>query len=147
MHITHGADQLRENLLHLPRLHPPVLQQMVVQLISGAVLQHQPYQTLRHYHLVQARDVGVQELAVVVDLAGEVGIVLLGRLEHDLGAIGELVGGEVDLAEAAFADEAAEGVVADGVEVGGGEFAEEGLVGVGKLRHPWRLAMGVGLGG
>lgn len=43
----------------------------------------------------------------MVDLAGEVGIVLLRRLEHHLGAIGELVGGEVDLAEAALADELA----------------------------------------
>ena len=70
----------------------------------------------------------VQELTMVVDLAGEVGIVLLGRFEHDLGAIGELMSGEVDLAEAAFADEAAERVIADEGEVGGGELVQEGLV-------------------
>ena len=71
---------------------------------------------------------------MMVDLAREVGIVPLGRLEHDLGTIGELVRGEVDFAEAAFANQPAEGVVADGLEVGGGKLAEEGLVGVGELQ-------------
>jgi hypothetical protein len=70
----------------------------------------------------------MQELAMVVDFAGEIRIILLGRLEHNLGAIGELVRGEVNLAEAAFADEAAERVVADEVEVGGGELVQERLV-------------------
>lgn len=45
----------------------------------------------------------VQELPVVVDLARQVGIILLRALEYDLGAIGELVSGKVDLTEAAFA--------------------------------------------
>lgn len=58
---------------------------------------------------------------MVMDLAREVGIVLPGRLEHHLGAICELVRGEVDFSEAALADEALDGVVADGVEVGGGK--------------------------
>ena len=75
---------------------------------------------------------------MMVDLAREVGIVPLRRLEHDLGAIGELVRGEVDLAKAAFADQSAEDVVADGVEVGGGEFAKKRLVGVGELRRSSR---------
>ncbi len=52
---------------------------------------------------------------MVVDLAREVGIVLLRRLEHDLGAIGELVGREVYFAETAFADQSSESVVADGM--------------------------------
>lgn len=67
----------------------------------------------------------VQELAVVMDLAREVRVVLLGRLEHDLGAIGELVRGKIDLAEGAFADEPAERVVADGAKVVGRELAAE----------------------
>lgn len=71
---------------------------------------------------------------MVVDLARKVGIVLLGGLEDDLGAIGELVRGKVYLPEAALANEPSEGVVADGVEVGGGELAEEGLVRNGKLK-------------
>jgi len=57
----------------------------------------------------------MQELPMVVDLAREVGIVLLRRLEHDLGAIGELVGREVYFAETAFADQSSESVVADGM--------------------------------
>ena len=85
-----------------------MLKQVVVQLIAGTPLQDQPYQALRHYNLVKTRDVWMEELAVVVDFAGEVGIVLLRALEYNLGAIGELVGGKVDLAEAALANEAAE---------------------------------------
>lgn len=40
---------------------------------------------------------------------------------------------KVDLAEAAFSDQAAEGVIADRAEVGRGELCEQRLVGVGKL--------------
>lgn len=76
---------------------------------------------------------------MVVDLAGEVRIRLLRGLEHDFGAIGELVGGEVDFAEGAFAYELAEGVVADGDEVGRGELGQEGLVGVGELCMRWSV--------
>ena len=50
----------------------------------------------------------MQELPMVMDLAREVGIVLLSRLEHDLGAICELMGSEVDLAETSFAYKVAE---------------------------------------
>lgn len=75
----------------------------------------------------------VQELAVVVDLAREVGIVLLCALENDTRAVRQLVRGEVDLAKAALSDQAAEGVIADGAEVGRRELGQEGLVGVGKL--------------
>lgn len=110
-----------------------MLQQVVVQLIARAVLQDQPYQRLGDYDLVQAGDVRVQELAVVVDLAREVGIVLLRALENDTRAVRQLVRGEVDLAKAALSDQAAEGVIADGAEVGRGELGQEGLVGAGKL--------------
>jgi len=75
----------------------------------------------------------MQELTMVVNLAGEVGIVLLRRLEDDLAAIGELMTGKVDLAEAAFADQSPKRVVADGAEIGRGELAQERLVGVGEL--------------
>ncbi len=97
---------------------------------------------------------GVDELAVVVDLAGEVRVVLVGRLEDDLGwvvglggavtggtgcryvthlgAIGELVGGQVDLAKRALADQAAQGVVSDRLEVLVREFAVRGSVSVGR---------------
>lgn len=39
-----------------------------------------------------------------------------------LGAIRQLVGSEIDFPEGSFADQAAERVVADGGELGGGEF-------------------------
>jgi hypothetical protein len=107
---------------------------------TWAVLEHQPDQLLGDYDLVQARNVRVCELAMVVDLAGEVGVVLLRRLEHDLrtvsnadiprhrshiahpGAIAEFVRCQVDLAEASLAYEFAQCVVAHGLEVGRGEF-------------------------
>jgi hypothetical protein len=84
--------------------------------------------------------VRVYELAVVVYLAGEIGVVLLRRLEHDLhavsdilslplqrvfaysGTIAELVGCQVDLAEAALAYEPSQCIVSHGLEVGRGEF-------------------------
>ena len=65
---------------------------------------------------------------MVVDLSRKVRVVLLRRFEHHLGAIGELVRGKVDLAKAAFADESAEGVIADCRKVGRGELVQESLV-------------------
>jgi hypothetical protein len=103
-----------------------VAEQVVVELVAGAVLEDQPDELLGDDDLVETGNVGVDELAVVMDLAGEVGVVLLGRLEDDARAVAELVRGEVDLAEAAFANQTAEGVVADGLEVGGCEFTGVG---------------------
>lgn len=71
---------------------------------------------------------------MVVDLTREIGVLLLGRFEHHLGAIGEFVRGEVDFSKAALANEALDRVVADSVEIGRGELVKQGLVGVGELR-------------
>lgn len=72
---------------------------------------------------------GMDELSMMMDLAGEVRVALVRGFEDDLGAIGEFVGGEVDLSERALSDQAAEGVVADRSEVLIREFAErEGVV-------------------
>ena len=79
-----GADELGEDLLDLVRLHRPGLEQVVVELISGAVLEREPDKRLGDDDFVEAGDVGVDELAVVVDLAGEVVVFLFGRLEDDL---------------------------------------------------------------
>jgi hypothetical protein len=70
---------------------------------------------------------------MVVDLAREVGIVLLRALQHYARSIRQLVRGKVDLAKAAFPDQAAKGVVSNGSKVWRGELCEERLVGVGKL--------------
>lgn len=84
-------------------------------------------------------------MAVVVDLAGEVGVGSVRRLQDNLdkrisksrlsghvngrsthlGAIGELMGGQVDLAKGAFANETAEGIVADRLEVLARKFTAE----------------------
>lgn len=72
---------------------------------------------------------GMDELSMMVDLAGEVRVALVRGFEDDLRAIGELVGGEVDLSEGALSDQAAEGVVADRSEILICEFAErDGVV-------------------
>ena len=51
---------------------------------TGAVLQDKPEQCFRHDDLIQASNVWVQELPMVVDFSSEVRIVLLGRLKHNL---------------------------------------------------------------
>jgi hypothetical protein len=124
--IGDGADELGEDALDAVGVEGAVAEQVVVELVAGAVLEDQPDELLGDDDLVETGNVGVDELAVVMDLAGEVGVVLLGRLEDDARAVAELVRGEVDLAEAAFANQTAEGVVADGLEVGGGEFTGVG---------------------
>jgi hypothetical protein len=51
---------------------------------TRAILEHQPYQRLGDYDLIQPGNVRVQKLTMVVDLSRKVGIVLLGRLEDYL---------------------------------------------------------------
>lgn len=51
---------------------------------TWAVFQNQPDQGFGHYDLVQAGDMGMDELAVVVDFPGQVGVVPVGRLENHL---------------------------------------------------------------
>ena len=105
MDVGDGTDELGEDALDLGGLECARLEEVVVKFVAcdasdarvvsramrrtWAVLEHQPDQLLSHYDLVQARDVRMYELAVVVDLARQVGIVLLRRLEHDLDAISQ----------------------------------------------------------
>lgn len=100
--ICHSANQLREYPLDLVDRELPMLDQVVVQLVSGTIFQDQPHQRLGHYDLVQSGNVRVDELSVVVDLAGQVRVALVCRLEYDFGAVCELVVGEVDLAKRPF---------------------------------------------
>ena len=82
--VCHGANELGEDALDLGGLEGALLQEIIVELVAGTVLENQPDQLLGDYDLVQARNVRMDELAVVVDLAREVGVVFLGRLEDDL---------------------------------------------------------------
>ena len=61
-----------------------MFEEVVVEFIAGAKLEDEPYQRLGDYDFVETGDVWVEELAVVVNLASEVGVILLGRLEDDL---------------------------------------------------------------
>lgn len=131
--IANGTDQLGKGLLDLLDGETAMLEQVIVELVARAVFEDEPDEGLCHDDFVETGDVWVDELAVVVDLAGEVGIVLVGRLEDDLGAIGELVSGEVDLAEGAFSDQTTEGVVADRAQFLVVELVEELLVRLGEL--------------
>ena len=84
VYVGYGANELREYALDLGGLEGALLQEVVVELVAGTVLEDQPDQLLGDYDLVQAGDVRVDELAVVVDFAREVGVVFLRRLEDDL---------------------------------------------------------------
>ena len=59
---------------------------------------------------------------MVMDLACEVRVVATAGFEDDLCVREEGVAGEIDTAEGAGTDDAAEGVVAYMFQVGGGEF-------------------------
>lgn len=65
----------------------------------------------------------MDELSVVVDLTGQVRVALVRRLEHDLGAIGELVVGQVYLSERSFSYQTAQSVVSDRPEIFARELA------------------------
>ncbi len=52
--------------------------------LTRTVLQDQPHQVLGDDDLVETGDVRMEELAMVVDLAGQVRVVLLGRFKYDL---------------------------------------------------------------
>lgn len=63
----------------------------------------------------------------------QIRIIFSCRFEDDFRSVGELVGCEINLAEGAFSDQAADIVVSHGAEIGGTEFGEELLVGVNKF--------------
>lgn len=107
--IGDSTQQLREDLLDLDFFHTAMFEEVVIQFVAyvaplllardvcsiaqgrvwqtGTVFQHQPYQRLGDNHLIKTRNVWVEELAMMVDLARQVRIVLLGRLEHNLQCI------------------------------------------------------------
>lgn len=45
---------------------------------TRAVFEHQPDEVLGDYDLIESRNVRVDKLAMVVNLAGEVGVILFG---------------------------------------------------------------------
>lgn len=49
-----------------------------------AVLENKPDQILCDYHLVESRDVWVDELSVMVDFARKIGVDFVRRLENNL---------------------------------------------------------------
>jgi len=73
--------------------------EVVVQLIALTEFEDQPDSLLGDNDLVEAGDVRVDELTVVMDLAGEVGVVARSGLEDDLCVRKERVSGEVYTAE------------------------------------------------
>lgn len=73
--------------------------EVVVQLVALTELEDQPDSLLGDDDLVQAGDMRVDELTVVMDLAGEVWVVARCSLEDDLCVRKERVSGEVYTAE------------------------------------------------
>ena len=54
---------------------------------TRAVLENKPDQLFRHNDFVEAGNMGVEELAVMMDLACQISVFLTRRLEHHLRAI------------------------------------------------------------
>ena len=84
MDIGDGTDELGEDLLDFIDRQRTMAKNVVVQFIPRAVFEHQPNQLLRHDDFVQASDMRMKELAMVVDFAGEVRVFPTRRLEDDL---------------------------------------------------------------
>ena len=59
-------------------------EEIVVEFITRAVFEHQPNQLFRYDNLVESGDVRMEELAMVVNFTGQIGIFPRRRLEHDL---------------------------------------------------------------
>jgi len=70
MDICYCADKLRKDLLHYCDLHGPMLGQIIEQLVSGAVFQYQPDTRFSHHNLVQSRNMGMYELAMMMHFPG-----------------------------------------------------------------------------
>jgi hypothetical protein len=81
------------------------------------------------------------ELPVVVDLAREVGIPLVGGLEDYLGAIGEFMRCEVDFAKGSFSNQPSKSVVTDRLQIVAREFVEKLLIRAGKLCLAHKLSL------
>ncbi len=77
VNVGHGADELGEDLLDLVDGKGAMIEEVVVQLVTCAVFEDQPYQILGDNDLVEPGDVGVYELAVMMDLAREVRVSLV----------------------------------------------------------------------
>lgn len=82
--VADRPDELGECFLYLFDRQSSMLQQIVVELVAGAVLQDEPDERLGDDDFVEACDVRMDELAVVMDFAGEVGVLFSRRLEDDL---------------------------------------------------------------
>jgi len=103
--------------------------------------ENEPDEILGHDNFIQARDMWVDKLAVMVNLSGKVAILFLRRLqdhlschEHPaalvahrrpphLGTVCEIMPCQVDFAERTLPDEFADGVIADVSEFLGGELS------------------------
>lgn len=68
-----------------------MFEEVVVELGSCAIFQDEPDEVLGDNDFVESRDVRVDELSVVVDFAGEVGVALVCGFQDDFGAICEFV--------------------------------------------------------
>lgn len=104
VYIRYGTHELGEDLLDLVAWQRAMFEKVVIQFVACsksapissniaytpfidhtlAVFQNQPYHGLGHYHLVQSRNMRVDKLAMMMDLAGKVRIILLGGFEHNL---------------------------------------------------------------
>lgn len=67
MNVCDGANKLCEYSLDLVNGQRAMAQEVVVEFVTRAVFQHQPDQFLRHHNFVEASDVRVEELTMMMD--------------------------------------------------------------------------------
>ena len=129
VYVCDSSDKLCEYLLSSLDRKRAFITEVVVQFISLTVFQNEPYLVLGDYNFVESGDVRVYELAVVMDFASEVWIFFARGFEDDLGAIGEVVSCKVDFSKRSLANEFANRVVPNAVEVLGAELSAQKSVG------------------
>lgn len=84
MDVGDGANKLREDSLDLFNGQRTMTEEIVVEFITRAVFEHQPNQPFCYDNLIEPGDVRMEELAMMVNFTGQVGVFPRRRLEHDL---------------------------------------------------------------
>lgn len=91
VYVCDRANKLCEYLLRSFDRKMAFIAEVVVQFIALAIFQNKPYLMLGHNDFVEAGDMWMYKLAMVMDLASEVRVVLARGLEDNLCAIGKVM--------------------------------------------------------
>ena len=84
MDVGDGANELCEDPLDLFNGQRAMTEEIVVEFITRAIFEHQPNQLFCYDNLIESGDVRMEELAMVVNFTGQIGVFSRRRLENDL---------------------------------------------------------------